>query len=111
MRAVTFLLIAIAVGAAACHQGDPEKCEQAVRNYGTLMYWRAADKEIEKAPPEKRDELRKQKLSDFTARMDQGVQTLVTQCISANDTDTINCMIAAKTADQAEKCAPNAKTN
>ena len=110
MRAVTFLLIAVSA-MTACRQGDPEKCEQAVRNYGTLMYWRAADKEIEKVPPEQRDALRKQKLSDFTSRMDQGVQTLVTQCISANDTDTVNCMIAAKTADEAQKCAPTAKTN
>ena len=42
---------------------------------------------------------------------DQGLQTLVTQCISANDTKTINCMIDAKTADEVEACAPRANTN
>jgi len=104
MRAVTVLLICLA----ACHQGDPDRCEAAVRNYGTLLFWHDADITIEKAPVEKRDELRKQKLSEFTARMDNGLQTLVTQCISANDKDTIECMIAAKTADEAEKCAPRA---
>ncbi len=105
MRAVTLIL---ALSLAACHQGDPDKCEQAVRNYATLMYWRNADAVIAKAPPEKRDALRKEKLADFTAKMDKGVQTLVTQCVSANDKDTINCMIEAKTAEEAEKCAPRA---
>ncbi len=108
MRAVT-LLLALLVGCGK--QGDPEKCEQAVRNYATLMYWRNADKDIAKAPPEQRDKLRKDHLADFAAHMDKGVQTLVTQCVSANDMDTINCMIAAKTAEEAEKCAPRAETN
>ncbi|MFT3692278.1 MAG: hypothetical protein QM831_04000 [Kofleriaceae bacterium] len=107
MRAVTLLLV---VSLAACKEGDPEKCEAAVRNYGTLMFWRDADASIAKAPPEQRDELRKQKLAEFTQRMDQGLQTLVTQCVSANDKKTIQCMIDAKTADDAEKCAPRAKT-
>jgi hypothetical protein len=107
MRAVTLLFVCLA----ACHQGDPDRCEAAVRNYGTLLFWRDADITIAKAPPEKRDALRKQKLSEFTARMDQGLQTLVTQCISANDTKTIKCMIDAKTADEAEACAPRANTN
>lgn len=107
MRVVTLLL----VGLVACgRQGDPEKCEEAVRNYATLMYWRNADKEIEKAPAEQRDKLRRDHLADYSVQMNKGVQTLVTQCISANDMDTINCMIAAKTAAQAEKCAPRAET-
>jgi hypothetical protein len=105
MRAVSLVVLA---SLAACHQGDPDKCEQAVRNYATLMYWRSADAEIAKAPPEKRDALRKDKLADFTAKMDKGVQTLVTQCVSANDKDTISCMIEAKTAEAAEKCTPRA---
>lgn len=107
MRAVTVLLICLV---AACKEGDPERCEAAVRNYATLMYWRDADATIAKAPAEQRDELRKKKLAEFTQRMDQGLQTLVTQCVSANDKKTIQCMIDAKTADEAEKCAPRAKT-
>jgi hypothetical protein len=107
MRAVTFLVVLIVV--AACHQGDPDKCEQAVRNYATLEYWKHADAEIAKVPEAQRDALRKQKLADFTSKMENGVQTLVTQCVSANDKDTINCMIAAKTAEAAEKCAPVAE--
>jgi hypothetical protein len=108
MRAVTFLVV---LSIAACHQGDPDKCEQAVRNYATLQYWKHADAAIAKAPPEQREALRKQKLAEFTTKMESGVQTLVTQCISANDKDTVNCMIEAKTADAAEKCAPVATTN
>ena len=108
MRFVTLCLALFLV--AGCKQGDPEKCEQAVRNYATLMYWKHADIEISKAPPEQRDDLRKKKLADFTSKMENGVQTLVTQCVSANDKDTINCMIAAKTADEVEKCAPVADT-
>lgn len=108
MRAVTFLVVLALV---ACKQGDPEKCETAVRNYATLMYWKNADRAIAAAPPEKRDELRKEKLADFTAKMEKGVQTLVTQCVSANDKEAINCMIAAKTAEEVQKCASPAETN
>ncbi|MEO6777123.1 MAG: hypothetical protein ABI467_29615 [Kofleriaceae bacterium] len=102
--------VLIVVCLAACHQGDPDKCEQAVRNYATLEYWKRADVLIAKAPPAQREALRKQKLAEFTTKMENGVQTLVTQCVSANDKDTIDCMIAAKTADDAEKCAPVAST-
>jgi hypothetical protein len=108
MRAVTFLVV---VCLAACKQGDPDKCEQAVRNYATLMYWRAADKAIAAAPVDQRDALRKEKLSEFTGKMEKGVQTLVTQCVSANDKEAVNCMIAAKTADEVQKCASPAETN
>ena len=106
MRAVTLFL---ALVVAACHQGDPDKCEQAVRNYATLQYWKHADAAIAKVPAEQREALRKEKLADFTAKMENGIQTLVTQCISANDKDTVNCMIEAKTAEAAEKCAPVAE--
>ncbi len=99
MRLVTLALL-FAVGC----KGDPEKCEAAVRNYASLVYWKSADAEIAAVPPEQRDALRKQKLAAFSANLEKGVQTLVTQCTSANNKDQINCMIEAKTADEAKAC-------
>jgi hypothetical protein len=100
MRFVTVLLV-LALGC----QGDPQKCEQAVRNYATLVYWKQADAEIAAAPPEKREQLRKDKLAEFQAQLDKGVQVLVSQCTSANNKEQINCMIEAKTAEQAKSCS------
>jgi hypothetical protein len=102
MRVATSLLV-LSLGFAAC-KGDPDKCEQAVRNYATLVYWKKADAEIAQAPPEKRDELRKQKLAEFTRQLNDGLETLVTQCTSANNTSQVNCMIEAKTAEAAKAC-------
>lgn len=90
----------------AC-KGDPQKCERAVRNYHQLVYWEKADSEISVAPPAQRDALRKTKLAEFEVETQKGVETLVTQCVAANNTDTINCMIEAKTAAQAKACATN----
>ncbi len=101
MRVVT--LVFALVAAVGC-KGDPQKCEAAVRNYASLVYWQGADAEIAAVPPEQRDALRKQKLAEFSANLEKGLQTLVTQCTSANNKDQINCMIEAKTADQAKAC-------
>jgi hypothetical protein len=101
MRLVTVLLV---LAIAAC-QGDPQKCEQAVRNYASLVYWKQADKEIAAAPPEQRDAMRKDKLAELQAQLDKGLQTLVSQCTSANNKDQITCMIEAKTAEQAKACS------
>ena len=68
------------------------------------MYWKAADTEIAAVPAEQRDALRKQKLAEFSANLEKGLQTLVTQCTSANNKKQINCMIEAKTAEQAKAC-------
>jgi hypothetical protein len=102
MRLVTFLL---AIAFAAGCQGDPQKCEQAVRNYASLIYWKQADKEIAAAPPDQREAMRKDKLAEFQAQLDKGLQTLVSQCTSANNKDQVNCMIEAKTAEQAKECS------
>ncbi len=102
MRLVSAVLISLVL--AAC-QGDPQKCEQAVRNYATLVYWKQADAEINAAPPEKREQLRKDKLAEFQHQLDKGLQVMVTQCTSANNKDQVNCMIEAKTAEQAKACS------
>jgi hypothetical protein len=102
MRALSLLCLAVVL-AVGC-KGDPQKCEKAIRNYATLVYWKKADAEIAAAPPEKRGELRQQKLAEFEQQMNKGLETLVTQCTSANNKEEVNCMIEAKTAEEAKAC-------
>jgi hypothetical protein len=104
MRSVLLVLVLVAT---ACRQGDRVKCEQAVRNYATLVYWKQADIDIAKVPENQREALRRDKLAEFTAQMEKGLETLVTQCQSANNKEQIDCMINAKTADQAKDCSGN----
>jgi len=101
MRLVTVLLV---LAIAGC-QGDPQKCEQAVSNYASLVYWKQANKEIDAAPADQREAMRKDKLAELQAQLDKGLQTLVSQCTSANNKDQINCMIEAKTAEAAKACS------
>ena len=88
----------------ACTRTDPEKCEKAIRNYAQLVYWEGAEKEIASAPADQRDALRKQKLSEFASSMEKGLALDVSKCTSANFSDQVDCMIAAKTAAQAKAC-------
>ncbi len=87
----------------AC-KGDAQKCEQACRNYGTLAYWKDAEDAIAKEPPATRAQLRKRKLGEFDSKLENGVDMCTTQCQSANNDADIDCMIAAKTADQVRGC-------
>ncbi|MBS1121748.1 MAG: hypothetical protein H6Q90_3976 [Deltaproteobacteria bacterium] len=108
MRAVLLLTV---LALTAC-KGDPVKCEQASRNFATLTYWSKANAEIAKLPPEQRQAMRKRKLGDFTNELETRIDLIVSQCQSANNEEQIDCMIAAKTAEQALACAelaPDAK--
>lgn len=96
-------LVSVGLLLAAC-KGDRQKCEKACRNYGTLMYWDVVDKEIASTPEDKRDALRKKKLAEFSSQLENGVDICVDQCISANNDKQIDCMIGAKTSDDARKC-------
>jgi hypothetical protein len=87
----------------AC-KGDPQKCDTGCRNYATLLYWQKADAEIAAAPAAERDVLRRRKLGMFNSKLENGVDLCVSQCQSANNTKDIDCLIAAKTADQALAC-------
>jgi hypothetical protein len=80
-------------------RGDPQRCEQACRNFSHLVDEKLveADAEVTAAVPDLRDALRKRKLESH-------VQICVQQCVSTNDTATVDCMIAAKSADQALVC-------
>ena len=98
-------LLVLGLGLIAC-KADKQDCERATRNYATLTYWKTADAEIARYPADKREELRKRKMAQFTHELENGIDTLVSQCQSANNTDMIECMIAAKTGEQALECAP-----
>lgn len=97
------LVVLLGVLLSAC-KGDQLKCEQACRNYGTLVYWQRADAEIAAAPAGERDALRKRRLGEFDSKLENGVDMCVSQCQSANNEKDMDCMIAAKTADQAKAC-------
>ncbi len=97
------VLIAVLGLLAAC-KGDRQKCESACRNYGTLLYWDIADKQIQAAPADQREAMRKRKLGEFSSQLENGVDTCVNQCTSANNDKQVDCMIGAKTADEAAKC-------
>ncbi|MGN6105190.1 MAG: hypothetical protein ACTHU0_08805 [Kofleriaceae bacterium] len=101
------LLLSFAL--AAC-KGDPQKCEQAARNYATLTFWKKADAEIAKLPAAEQELARKKKLSEFTNALERDIDFFVGQCQSANNDDQVDCMIAAKTAEQVQACADPAAT-
>jgi hypothetical protein len=88
----------------ACSHGDPVKCEQACRNYASLLFWKQAEGEIAAAPAVQRDELRKQKAVKFTADLEAGAGMCTSRCVSANNDQQNSCLIEAKTADQAQAC-------
>ena len=103
-----FGLVAVALAFATglgC-KGDPVKCEKACRNYAELVYWKAADAEINAAPLSERDALRKKKMGEFSYNMSRGVDTCTSKCLSANNDTTTQCLLDAKTAEQAKACAP-----
>ena len=91
------LVVALTLLLCAC-KGDIQKCDQACRNYGTLVYWKHADAEIAAAPVAERDALRKRRLAEFDSKLENGVDMCVSQCQSANNDTDMECMIAAKTA-------------
>jgi hypothetical protein len=103
MRLASALALASIVALGAC-RGDPVKCEQGCRNYATLVYWKQAEAKIAAAPADQRDAVRKQHQDELDGYLTQGVPVCVSQCQSANNTDQTDCMIAAKTADQAKAC-------
>lgn len=107
--AATIVLV-FALALAAC-KGDPIKCEQAARNFATLVYWKKADAEIAALPAAEQDMARKKKLSQFTSALEKDIDFFVSQCQSANNDDQVDCMIGAKTAEAAMKCADLTKTD
>ena len=99
------IALAVALVAGAGCRVDALQCDQACRNAMSLAYWKAADQEIAAAPADQRDALRKQKLSEFTKKVEAGIDGCVLRCQSARDQATVDCLIAARTADQAQVCS------
>jgi hypothetical protein len=105
---VSGLLLALAAAAAGCG-ASAAKCDKACRNYFTLQYWAAADKQIEAAPPGERDKLREEKMEALEGRMGKGLQMCQSQCVEAADDDQASCMINAKTVAAVEACVNGKK--
>lgn len=101
MRSLVLAMFVLAIGC----KGDPTKCEEACRNYAQLVFWEEAEQEIAAAPADQRDALRKKKMGEFSYNLSKGVDMCTSQCISANNDETIECLIAAKTGKQARDCA------
>jgi hypothetical protein len=101
MRLLLGVLVLVAFGC----KGDPTRCEKACRNYAELVFWKGADAEIIATPVAERDALRKKKMAEFTNNLSKGVDMCTSKCMSANNDKTTNCLLDAKTAEQAKKCA------
>jgi hypothetical protein len=111
MRYVRVVIFAaFAVQSAAC-KGDKAKCEQAARNYAELTYWKRANAEIAALPESERDLERKKRMSAFTNELETSIDFVTEQCVSANNEEQVECMIAAKTAEAVAKCADPAGTD
>ncbi|HEY4175930.1 MAG TPA: hypothetical protein VGM90_03830 [Kofleriaceae bacterium] len=104
MRTVTLLVAILGVSVVGACKGDPVKCEAACRNYAKLNYWDVANKDIAAAPADKREALNKKYLAKFGGEVDEGVDVCVSQCSSANNEKTIDCMIAAQNVTDVRKC-------
>jgi len=80
------------------------RCEQALRNFTSLVYWAKADPEIAALPPAERGAARAKKLSSFTEQLERELPHHVRQCEAADNAKQVDCMIAAKTAEAARAC-------
>src|SRR5688572_7303222 len=96
------LLLALSLG--GCSRPSAKDCEEALRNYVTLLYWEKAEAEIAAAPPEQREALRKAKADENEKQIQAGMDLGVMQCRGARDHDGVKCMKAATTAAAARKC-------
>lgn len=100
------VVLAGALTVTACSKPRAEDCEEAIRNWFTLIYWEDAEKEIAAAPPGERDGLRTQKLADRDACLADGLDLSTRQCRAARDFSFVKCMKSARTAQQARACRP-----
>jgi hypothetical protein len=83
---------------------DRAVCERACRNYASLKYWSVVDGEIANLPPAARDDARKQKSAELATKLEAGMATCVTQCLSADNAAQTACMGDAKSLEQLAAC-------
>ncbi len=110
MRFVRLVIFAALVATPAC-KGDQAKCEKAARNYAELMYWKRVNAEIAALPPAEQNLARQKALSAYTNDLENNIDFITQQCVSANNDEQVACMIAAKTAEAIAKCADPAGTD
>lgn len=89
---------------ATVHVDRRQDCELACRHAFEVAYWEKADADLAAAPANTRDALRKKRLADFTTLLDDGLDTCVTQCVSANNDAQNQCLLAAKTKADLDHC-------
>jgi hypothetical protein len=106
MSRFAVIVLAAALAAGGCAKPKAQDCEEAIRNWFTLIYWEDAEKEIAAAPPDQRDALRAAKLADRDKKLENGMELSVRQCRAAGDFDGVKCMKSARTATQARACRP-----
>ena len=105
LRALAFVLVGlVAVSVAGCGKPSPKDCEEALRNWFTLVYWEKAEAEIAAAPPEQRDAMRAEKVKEKDRQLTGGLELAINQCRGSRDKDGVKCMKDARTAAQARKC-------
>lgn len=83
---------------------DRAACDRACRNYASLKYWSVADGEIASLPPAARDDARKQKSAELATKVEAGMATCVTQCLTADNAAQTACMGDAKSLEQLAAC-------
>jgi hypothetical protein len=83
---------------------DRAMCDRACRNYATLKYWSVVDGEIASLPPAARDDARTQKSAELATKLEAGMATCVTQCLSADNPAQTACMGDAKSLEQLAAC-------
>lgn len=96
-----FVVLALVVG---CSRPSAKDCEEAIRNWYTLLFWEQAEAEIANAPADQRDALRAEKAKEKETKLEKGLELGINQCRGARDHDGVKCMKEAKTAAQARKC-------
>ncbi|HUQ05696.1 MAG TPA: hypothetical protein VM261_24500 [Kofleriaceae bacterium] len=101
LRALAFVIVAVVVG---CSRPSSKDCEEALRNWFTLVYWEKAEAEIAAAPPEQREAMRAEKVKEKDRQLTGGLTLAINQCRGSRDKDGVKCMKDAKTATQARKC-------
>ena len=100
----TAVLASIGLALAAC-KGDAVKCEKAARNYAALVYWDKAEKQLALLPAAERSNARSKMNTAYETELEGSIDSITSQCVSANNDKMMDCMIAAKTATAALKCA------
>jgi hypothetical protein len=92
LRALAFVLVAVVV--VGCGKPSPKDCEEALRNWFTLVYWEKAEREA----------MRADKVKEKDRQLQGGLELAINQCRGSRDKDGVKCMKDAKTAAQARKC-------